>query len=853
MEKRKGTLWILGILCGMICLFSLAIVSGCSQSVTEAEQEDIRERMPESEPIQASFTDPRLPGMKGVVESGHLKLFIDEQTAEIAVIDTRNGEIWRSNPEHRDEDAIASGTNKDLLSAQTRIQFYNAYGQISSINSQTDSVAYNQFAVEPIEGGVRVTYLFGKDEKGLDDLPQMLSPERYEELVAKMDDTGKRAMRVGYVQDEETGAYVRLDSALNGLQLQRVLDAFEAIGYTVDDLMRDSEEHQITIEKPVPRIFSLAIEYTLDGDSLVVRIPSDSIHHPEEFPIYNISLLNFFGAGGLEDEGSLFVPDGSGALIHFNNGKSMYPSFRKDVYGDDLTVQYGGGPARDQDIRLPVFGILRHHSAFLGIIEQGASVAVIHADVSGRLNSYNYVYPSFYYRNKDDVTLNAGGQQRSLPRFQVEPMQTDYVVRYVFFQEDEATYPAMAHYYRQYLLERKQLPERVAESDGNMPFYLELVGSIEKRKHRLGVPYRAQEPLTSFEQAQIILNELRENGIEDIRLKLTGWFNGGVNHSLPDKIKVNRSLGGRSGLNDLKTFADQADIALYPDMSILQVANTKRFSKSREAARRLTETPAVIYPYNLAINREDKSREPSYLLAPRRVHDVVEGMLDDFKKLGINQISLRDLADLLNSDYRKRNEMDRTQSEQISIQAMQMIRDAGIAMMADGGNAYAFPYLTDITRAPLSYSGFKIEDESIPFYQIVIRGHIDYTGEPYNLSTYIHPRQYILKSLEYGSGVYFTWIYEPNYKLKDTEFNHLYAVHYEHWMDLATEMYHELNGVLKQVQGQPIIDHVKLAEGVYKTTYGNGLYVIVNYNPNPVNIDGQTIEAEGFVTGGERS
>ena len=77
----------------------------------------------------------RLPGMKGVVESGHLKLFIDEQTAEIAVIDNRNGEIWRSNPEHRDEDAIASGTNKDLLSAQTRIQFYNEYGQISSINS----------------------------------------------------------------------------------------------------------------------------------------------------------------------------------------------------------------------------------------------------------------------------------------------------------------------------------------------------------------------------------------------------------------------------------------------------------------------------------------------------------------------------------------------------------------------------------------------------------------------------------------------------------------------------------------------------------------------------------------------
>ena len=78
-------------------------------------------------------------------------------------------------------------------------------------------------------------------------------------------------------------------------------------------------------------------------------------------------------------------------------------------------------------------------------------------------------------------------------------------------------------------------------------------------------------------------------------------------------------------------------------------------------------------------------------------------------------------------------------------------------------------------------------------------GHIDYAGEPYNLSTYINPHQYILKNLEYGAGVYFTWIYEPNYKLKDTEYHHLYAVHYKEWIDLAQEMYEEINAVLKDV------------------------------------------------------
>lgn len=51
--------------------------------------------------------------------------------------------------------------------------------------------------------------------------------------------------------------------------------------------------------------------------------------------------------------------------------------------------------AQQQEVKLPVFGLIREQGAMLGIIEQGASLATINADTSGRLNGYNYVYPSF--------------------------------------------------------------------------------------------------------------------------------------------------------------------------------------------------------------------------------------------------------------------------------------------------------------------------------------------------------------------------------------------------------------------------------------------------------------------------
>lgn len=80
--------------------------------------------------------------------------------------------------------------------------------------------------------------------------------------------------------------------------------------------------------------------------------------------------------------------------------------------------------------------------------------------------------------------------------------------------------------------------------------------------------------------------------------------------------------------------------------------------------------------------------------------------------------------------------------------------------MVSGGNAYLFPYARHIVQAPMSDSGFHITDESVPFYQIVLHGYVDYAGMPYNLAQEVELREYVLQCLEYGSNVYFTWIYQ---------------------------------------------------------------------------------------------
>lgn len=834
-------------------VLAVALSAGCSASRRQdaAEKQEKLALAAVSQPLAASFSDARVSGMKGIADNGKLRLLVDEKSGAIAVIHKESNQIWHSNPPSRDQDSLAAGVNKDWLSSQLKIDYYNALGQINSMNSYSDSAAYGQIGFEPIEQGVRVNYQFGKAQRTFEDLPLMVSKARFDELSAKLDKTGQRALIIGYKEDTGKQLYLRNDSALVGLQLDRAIKAFEDAGYTAEELEADMRELGFTQSKPEPRIFMASIEYRLDGEMLVANIPQSRIHFPSQYPINSISMLGTFGAGGKDEQGAIFVPDGSGALIRFNNGKAKYPTYHQAVYGMDRAMETKESATPDEKVRLPVFGIIREDRAFLGIIEAGAPVASISADVAGRTNSYNVVYPSFIVVNKGDVTLSGQSRNSTLPKFQESATQSDFTVRYSFLNGQAASYQGMAELYRSYLIRTNGLPQVESKSGKEpIPFYLQLVGGISKEKHFAGIPYHSMEPLTTFKQARSIVEELRQRGIGEIKLKYSGWFNGGQNHAVLHKVEVDNGIGGSKGLQQFSSFALENKVSVYPDVALLTANSTSGFSKSGDSARTLKGVPAALYPVDLALNGRDRSASPSYVVSPRLVGGYTDTLLKAADSYRLGRLSLRDLTDQLDSDFRKNRQIDRTESEAVSVKALAKLKESGLRLMGEGGNAYALPYLTDITNAPLSNSGFKIEDESIPFYQLVIRGMIDYTGAPYNLSTHTSPEQYVLKCLEYGAHVSFEWIYEPNHKIKDTEFSRLYAVYYGDTLELAARMYRQVNEVLEKVAGESIVGHQKLGEGVYKTVYSNKRYIIVNYNTSPVTVDGRTIGAESYMMGG---
>ncbi|HOW98371.1 MAG TPA: outer membrane protein transport protein, partial [Kiritimatiellia bacterium] len=117
-------------------------------------------------------------------------------------------------------------------------------------------------------------------------------------------------------------------------------------------------------------------------------------------------LLRSFGAAGTEETGYLVVPNGSGSLIRFNNGKSGTAAYSQYIYGMDLIDADYTKTQNTQAARMPLYGICRENSSVLVTIERGAPLCYLTADVSGRYNSYKAVIQSLTFNPNLALKLN---------------------------------------------------------------------------------------------------------------------------------------------------------------------------------------------------------------------------------------------------------------------------------------------------------------------------------------------------------------------------------------------------------------------------------------------------------------
>lgn len=488
---------------------------------------------------------------------------------------------------------------------------------------------------------------------------------------------------------------------------------------------------------------------------------------------------------------------------------------------------------------------------FVAYYTEGDSMAEFTSDHGGTVHNYSSAYATFYPRPTDTYALtsisSSGDAQWTINSDR--RYTGDYTFRVFPISGEGIDYTDMAAEVRNFLEKSGVLtkldPEKEASDD--VPLYIENFGTIKTQEKIVGFPVKLQTPLTTFEQTKDMIDELQAEGVSNINVKLTGWYNGGMEHTAPAKIKVPSSIGGNKGLVELVSYAKEKGVEIYPDLDFTYVSEFGSFdglSTKNDTAKTMDDRSAVHRVYNALYQGFESDKKA--IISPVAMLEFYENIEKKFSKFGTNAISLASIGSDLNSDFNEDYALNRDECMKMIDKFLSEVEADNEKIMVDSGNAYTLKYADHILNVPLDSSMNINTSMSVPFMGMVLHGYTEFTGPAINLDGDFDYS--VLKAIENGAGLYFLVSKDNTAELKAfPEFSKYYAIRYDNWKPDIIETYKNFNESMKKVKYATISEHEYIGTRIVRVAYDNGVEFILNYNTHEAVLeDGTTVDAMGF-------
>ena len=664
--------------------------------------------------------------------------------------------------------------------------------------------------------------------------------------------------------------------------------------FSLDDMLAAHEEVEYVLEEGSAPIFKMALEYTLTKDGFQVRLPARGItFDASTYTLDTIQILPYLGAGRHADANAIrrdtgynFIPDGSGATISFDKNDlytqvsgtlygsdfgfynstsattASYQTWRAPVYGtvmtSDMTIKETvldaeGKPVLDEDGK-PVKQVVENRSVkqgYVAFMTEGESLTRIDAVSGNGVHGYHSVSTTFFARQTDSYPLDGITVTGGVAVY-TKPIDRKYVgnytIQYRLLYGDNADYVGMANAYRKFLLEEGILEKIETGDDKDINLYMDLLGAIDTTKTVLGVPVDATADLTTFENAKVILDELKEAGVNDQVIRYLGWVNGGLASTVPSKLKVVKELGGEKKLKELISHVQKNGDQIYLDLDFAYIKAVGMFDgydEEKDAAKTIDGKAAYYQTYNPIV--QAYNTQVAFVLSAKTIKTYYDRIVDKYTGYfgeGAKTISMGTLGHALNSSQDEDFPLNREDAKDYTASTMGQIKEDVESILIEKGNYYTWKYADTVLDIPLDSSNRITTTAEVPFLGILLHGYMNYTGEAINMAgDYEYT---LLKTIENGANPYFVLAYDNIAELKTNGYSEYYAVEYGVWKESIVEEYKRLNEVLGPLQDQLITGHEILQERIVKVVYENGTEIYLNYNNFAKNVEGVEIPAMGF-------
>lgn len=612
----------------------------------------------------------------------------------------------------------------------------------------------------------------------------------------------------------------------------------------------------IQVESNAP-IFQVGLRFTLTDLGLETVILNNSLReglgtgyrdedgkrteYSHNCLLGDIKVLPYMTANNsTTSEGEIIVPDGSGAIISFNSPKDAlgYNAFDKPIYGPDKAFSFRQAPqtAVNENFMFGMFGFLdkTEKKGVLAIADKGANQNYIYANFkrTGISSSMNQAYFRAIFREQEKIYI--GPYNTEFQKWSKDFAKTDFKYIYQFLNESQfiagdgsIQYVTLAGLYRTYLMDKYQIEpdDNTTENVVNLNF----LGAIEKRQVAFGFARNVDLSLTTFDQAEQIIRELQDQGVTNFNAAYTSWTEDAMEPKATSGFKVSRVLGNRKGLIDFNEFLTDNAINFYPD---IRVTTNKgydfAFGDLKYTSKSIGSSYATHNEYALATSMADTTIKPISMLSPKFYNSLVSKQMKSYRGLQINGAYFSDLGNTRVGDYSRDDEFYSEDGMRYQLQALETASKTVDKIMLSSPFDYAFGYADFAVNVPMESTLIGYYDYTIPFYQLVISGLFDYSGQAVNNDSEHSVNWYLLKSLETGSNLSFVISYEDTKTLLDTDYTMYFNAYFANWKSEIIRMNNIINAT--KIHHGVLQDHKILRDNVYQVEYSNGTKLIVNYN-----------------------
>ena len=505
------------------------------------------------------------------------------------------------------------------------------------------------------------------------------------------------------------------------------------------------------------------------------------------------------------------------------------------LYGLDYAVQNLNHESDGQNIIFPIFGINKNDNGFVAVIENGDANATIHCLPRNDVYNKSIVYASFEIQKREIYSSESMLNNTELIKYGNKIYKKRITIDYYLLTGEKANYTGMAE-----VVQNKIFNNRERTKENALPLYIDTYGVIMRRERILGYPIKLKRSLTTYNQAQELINSLMEKGIKNISLRYCNWSMDENENRIKKVGVLPDVLGGRSNFKNLLIFENQIDI--FANVQLL-VDRSSGILADKENAKMMDGSTAI-YKQKGIMAEAMKEKRHLKMKNPSMIVKIFPKIQKKLNESGLKNLSLSSVGSTLYSNFGDSTYLHRYEMQDQMVSLLKHAAASANRIMVESGNYYTLPYVTDIVDLPTSDSRLLSEKESVPFVQIVLHGYINYTGQPLNLAD--NYQNGLLRSVEYGCGLRYTLNFAEAEMLKNTQYSYLFSTNFSYWKEKVIAEYKKAQQVLGKVQNAKIIEHFSPLKDLYVTGYDNGVNIAVNYGSTASSYNGITISAKDY-------